>query len=405
LHSPLRQQAVSESGAFALVRELFELLQRRRFPIGPPDLDALRDALAAGFGWSSHEALRDLCVALWAKSSREAEILRALFARLPWPAEWTPEAAPAPLAATSMPARDKPSSSQDAQPPHVMPPAEPQRAEVPMLRRLGSMPQLTLAGVQVGDARLVLVEQYPLTHREIAQAFRRLRRPMRFGPPTELDLDETVRQRLRTGIATPPALVPRRRNASRLAMFVDVDGSMAPYAPFVEAFCVAVCEAGLLQQTSLHYFHDVPSEGSDRAVLAELDGSDFFPALDPVLSRIEPMDSGEVYTDAQLAHGLPLRTMLAALAPGTAALIIGDAGAARGRADIGRVLDSLAFVKALRRRAASVVWLNPVPRPLWADTVAARIARHVPMFVLDRAGIHLAVNALRGHPVNLERPL
>ena len=107
-------------------------------------------------------------------------------------------------------------------------------------------------------------------------------------------------------------------------------------------------------------------------------------------------------TIARLALGLSSH---AALAPGTAALIIGDAGAARGRADIGRVLDSLAFVKALRRRAASVVWLNPVPRPLWADTVAARIARHVPMFVLDRAGIHLAVNALRGHFVNLERPL
>jgi hypothetical protein len=277
--------------------------------------------------------------------------------------------------------------------------------QLSVTRKSLGIPELTLAGVEIADERLVLVEQYPLTHREIAQAFRRLRRPMRFGPPSELDLEQTLRQRLRTGVAAPPVLVPRRRNTMRLALFVDAEGSMAPHAPVVDAFCTAVREAGLLQQTSLHYFHDVPTEGIDRSLLTELDSGDFFPPLDPVLSRIEPLDAGLIYTDAQMEHGVPLRELLTSMAPGTAALVVSDAGAARGRAEVGRVQDSLAFVKALRRCATSVVWLNPVPRPLWAHTVAAQLARHVPMFALDRTGIQLAVNALRGHPVQLERPL
>ncbi|OUM00588.1 VWA domain-containing protein [Variovorax sp. JS1663] len=390
--------------AFALIRELFTQLQRRRLPIGPPDLDALRLALTAGFGWSSPDALRDLLVALWAKSPREADIVRALFARLAWPEHWTPEpvAGTSSAAATGRPASARGEAGAPREPP---PPERVEEIQLSVSRNAIGIPALTLPRVQIADARLLLVEQYPLTHREIAQAFRRLRKPMRFGPPSELDLGQTLQQRLRTGVAMPPVLVPRRRNAARLALFVDVEGSMAPYAPFVEAFCTAVREAGLLQQTSLHYFHDMPTEGTDRSLLSELDPGDFFPALDPVLSRIEPLDAGRVYADPQLEHGQPLRALVAGMAPGTAALIVSDAGAARGRADAGRVQDSLAFVKALRRGASAVVWLNPVPQPLWAHTVAAHLARHVPMYAMDRSGIHLAVNALRGHPVPLERPL
>ena len=398
---------MADPGALQLVRDLYEQLHRRRFPIGPPDLAALRQALSAGFGWASHEALRDLIVALWAKSVREADIVRALFARLAWPPGWSAEAAerplPAPIGAVPEPIHPAPTTPPMPSGPRPAGTAPGQ----PVTRRLGSLPPLTLAGVTVGDTRLVFVEQHPLTHREIAQAFRRLRRPVRTGPSIELDLAATVLRRSGAGVPTPPVLVPRRRNSARLALFVDVQGSMLPYAPFVQAFCEAVRDAGLLQQTLLHYFHDLPAEGADRSLLDGLGVADgaFFPALDPVLSRIEPLREGEVFLDPQLEHGVALADVLRSFAPGTVALIVGDAGAARGRADLGRLLDSLAFAKALQRHAGSVAWLNPVPRPLWAHSVAAQLARHVPMYALDRTGIHAAVNALRGQPVNLERPL
>ncbi len=82
-----------------LVEELFRQLRWRRFPLGMTDVAALRDALSAGFGWGSREAFRELIVALWAKSAREAQIVRALFARLPWPEGWTAEQMNRPIAA------------------------------------------------------------------------------------------------------------------------------------------------------------------------------------------------------------------------------------------------------------------------------------------------------------------
>ena len=396
---------MTETGGLELVRRLFLQLQRRRFPIGPSDLADLRRALAAGFGWSSHEALCELVVALWAKSPREAATLRALFAQLEWPEDWTPEAdvAAPPKESTQTDALAAVTGDGTAAPDGG--PAAAPAADTTAVRSVGSLPPLTLQGVKISDARLVLTEQYPLTHREIAQAFRRLRRPTRFGPATELDVDATIRQRLETGVATPPRLVPRRRNASRLALFVDVEGSMQAYAPFVEAFCDAVREAGQLQNTSLHFFHDVPGEGADRALLAELPAKDFLPVFDSLLARIEPCGDGEVYADRELFMGVPLRSVLASLAPGTAALVVSDAGAARGHVDLGRMLDALAFVKALRHGFSSVAWLNPVPRPLWQNTLAAQLARHVPMYPLDLSGLQPVVNALRGQPVALERAL
>lgn|GEM_PF-5340450 len=62
--------------------KLFEGLRHRGFPLIPDDLEALRQSLQAGFGWSSQEALRELCKYLWAKSRQEQEILTVLFKQL-----------------------------------------------------------------------------------------------------------------------------------------------------------------------------------------------------------------------------------------------------------------------------------------------------------------------------------
>src|SRR6266571_3744850 len=68
-------------------------LRRRRIQVGIADLHALRLALRAGFGLSSRDELRELCVALWAKSPAEAEVVRAAFANLADAdllADWSP---------------------------------------------------------------------------------------------------------------------------------------------------------------------------------------------------------------------------------------------------------------------------------------------------------------------------
>jgi hypothetical protein len=72
---------------------------------------------------------------------------------------------------------------------------------------------------------------------------------------------------------------------------------------------------------------------------------------------------------------------------------------------------TVAFLKALRIYTSTVIWLNPLPpkedKPCdyLAHTTAAQIARHVPMFPLNRWGLHQAVNVLRGQVYSVESPL
>jgi uncharacterized protein with von Willebrand factor type A (vWA) domain len=393
--------------ALNLVHEIFQQLRWRRFPLGAPDLAALRSALAAGFGWSSSEAFRELLVALWAKSAREAEIIRSLFARLPWPEAWTgariaSQSAPPPGAVVQPQPHDAHPSAAD--PPE---PARPESTALPppATQGTGSLPPLTLPGIDASDARLILVEQYPLSNREVAQAMRRLRRPLRIGPPVELDINATIQHTANAGIGLPPILVPARRNTSRLLMLLDVEGSMVPYMPFVRLFCESVLEAGWLQQVHTYYFHDLPTDSADRSVLLDLDELQLHPQLDPILARIEPSSAGVVFEDETLTVPVQLPARFQTLPTETVALIVSDAGAARGRTDASRLVDTLSFIKSLRTKVRAFVWLNPVPQPLWAATNAAQLSRHIPMFPLDRRGLELAVNVLRGQPARLERPL
>jgi uncharacterized protein with von Willebrand factor type A (vWA) domain len=377
---------------------LFQQLRRRNFPLSPADYEALRTAMRAGFGWSSRSALRDLCCALWAKSRQEAEVVTALFAQFDEAqvADWSLAAAPESTQTeeylTSGPGQAKPSidasTSEDA----------------PTTQSYATLPAISLQGVVVVARPFVFVPQFPLSYREIVQATRRLRRPTRWGPPTELDLAATIARRSQAGVATPVVLRPPRRNTVRLLLLIDRQGSMAPFHRFCQEICTAMQEAGRLAQVATYYFHDTPATGADESPLMHLHDQ-LFPVLDAVLPQIKPLSAGYVYTDPDLLALQPVTTMLEEDARGAAVLILSDAGAARGRYDARRLLDTLAFCKALRGVALHYVWLNPLPRRYWLNNTAGQLARHIPMFALDRLGLYQAVSILRGQPPTLERPL
>ena len=88
-----------------------------------------------------------------------------------------------------------------------------------------------------------------------------------------------------------------------------------------------------------------------------------------------------------------------------------DGGAARQHYNVLRLLDTLAFLKALRIYTSTVIWLNPLPpretqiSDYWVNTTAAQIARHIPMFPLNRRGLYQAINVLRGQVYSVECPL
>jgi uncharacterized protein len=377
--------------------DLFQRLRRRGFAIGPTDYEALRQALRAGFGWSSREALRDLCNSLWAKSRREQETLTALFEQLaPDPDDWH----------YSLEKDDSLNHDDDHAPTPELPDVESKRPDktAPKTQSSGGLPAISLADVKVSEKPFVFVPQFPLTYREVAQTWRRLRRPVRTGALVELDIEGTIARHSRLGVATTVVLQPRRRNMARLLLLVDRQGSMDPFHRFCDEVGTAIQQAGRLEETALYYFHNVPAEGADEQVLEELTGQ-LFPALDPVLSQIQPLTEGSLYTDPDLLSPEPLVDVLQSYAAGAAVVLISDAGAARNRYRISRLLDTIAFMKTLRTYTSHYVWLNPLPKRYWLNNTAAQIARHVPMFPLDRDGIQQAVNVLRGQQHIIEKPL
>jgi uncharacterized protein with von Willebrand factor type A (vWA) domain len=282
-------------------------LRRRQIYVGISDVQALRLALRAGLGLSSRDELRELCVALWAKSPVEAEVVRAAFARLDGLADWrlsgaTGEAAPvsgrqvaagggrlagaalkaAPVFGQQVGAGE---GSGDVPGESLPRTSERDAAETGAVRNLG--PGFDLDALRAGASGrgLVLVPQYPLTSREVAQAWRHLRRPVRWGPAIELDINATIREWARRGVATPPVLVPRRRNAVRLLMLIDRHGSMTPFHGYVDYVVAAIRHAGRIDHVQTAYFHDGPGSSQDRAALEDM-ANPFRPDLDDVLTII-----------------------------------------------------------------------------------------------------------------------
>jgi uncharacterized protein with von Willebrand factor type A (vWA) domain len=380
--------------------EVTRQLRRRHVAIGIEDYEALRRALAAGFGLSSDDELRRLCVMLWAKSPEEAEIVRAAFTRSDM-AEWALSRADEPDVddeASLSAAPDDPLSVQAGagQAAHADGGRAPQARPVADLA--GSPPSTGEA-----DRTLVLVAQYPVTDREVAQALRRLRRPLRTGPAVEIDVAATIERRSRHGVATPPVLVPRRRNTAKLLLLIDRYGSMTPFHGYVDYVVGAIRNAGRIDDVREVYFHDVPGN-ADSSVLADV-ADPLRPDIDLILPLVAPLGDGWVYDDRELTVPRPLPAVLDELDEDTATIVISDAGAARKRLDTVRLLDMVALLKALRARGSPVTWLNPARPASWPPSTAGQLARYIPMYPLTTEGLNQTVDVLRGHPAEVARPL
>jgi uncharacterized protein len=415
----------------SIIWDLFQKLRRRGFAIGIDDYEALQQSLYAGFGWSSRQAFLDLCNSLWAKSLQEQEILTSLFQQIVpdddlWvysiPEESTPQL-PSQLISLSTSISNDSQQKESQSSENLDSTTEEKDNEtstfIPKTELRSGLPPINIEDVSLSKRSFVFVPQFPLTYREVAQTWRRLKQPIRMGAATELDIEATIARRGQQGIVTSVVLHPRRRNISRLLLLVDRQGSMAPFHRFCDEVCRAIQEAGRLEETTIYYFHNVPAEGADDLVLEPLSGQ-LFPTLDPILQEIKPLKDGHIYTDRNLLSPISLLKVLENHAVGSSVVVLSDAGAARRQYLVRRLLDTIAFMKALHTYSPTYVWLNPLPKeywrkntawlnPLpkeyWRNNTASQIARHIPMFPLDREGMEQAVNVLRGHQYIIDKSI
>ena len=196
------------------------------------------------------------------------------------------------------------------------------------------------------------------------QAWRYLRRPVREGPRTELDVEATANRIAQQGILLEPVLVSRRINRAELVLLIDQDGSMVPFHSLADRLMETALRGGRLGKTGIYYFHNCPVD-----YLYRDPGHQEAETFEQVLSRLSQTRSS--------------------------VLIFSDGGAARGSYNGDRVELTEAFLNQFKQRVRYLTWLNPAPKSRWPGTTAGKIAQLIPMFECDRSGLQDAIKVLR----------
>lgn len=220
----------------------------------------------------------------------------------------------------------------------------------------------------VEDTFHIIAKDLPVTYRQMKQGWRRLRRLVREGIPSELDLEATIHHIGRQGFLLNPVLTPRRINKIELLLLIDQDGSMVPFHHLSQALIETASQGGRFERVRVYYFHNCPDE---------------YLYKDPFHVEAELIDD--------CLSQLPKTRVVC--------LTFSDAGAMRGGFNSRRRRLTKFFLKQLREYTRHIAWLNPVPHPRWKYTTAEEIANLVPMFGIDGQEFYRAIDTLRGRSI------
>jgi uncharacterized protein with von Willebrand factor type A (vWA) domain len=244
--------------------------------------------------------------------------------------------------------------------------------------RIGQSKSRHRRAVKVWDARDYrnFDDTVELGTRNMKLALRRLRRFAREGAPDQLDLDGTISATARNAGHLDLKLVPERRNAVKVLLFLDVGGSMDDHIRVCEElFSAARSEFRHLEH---FYFHNFPYE--------------------------------KLWKDNRRRHSVVTDTLtvLRTYSRDYRAIFVGDAtmspyeitqpgGSVEGwNAESGAV-----WMQRIVAAFPRLVWLNPEPRERWEYTPSVRIARDLVgdrMFNLTLEGLDGAIRELRRPP-------
>jgi len=317
----------------------------------------LLQALKGGFGITSRDELKQICRLLWikSKSSPQAERFEQYFD------QYFEQLKPEPEKHQS-----SPTSAQNSQVPTS--PNEISTSGTPH-RSSESSPQIPIAlqGELLPDqpsrkrSYQLSVRDFPVTERQTQQNLRYLRRPIREGALTEVDIEATVQKISQDGVFLEPVLIPSRVNQAELLLLIDVSNSMVPFHLFWQKL-VDHLQGGRLGMADTYYFRNCPR--------------DYL-----YLSPYRP--------DAKLIQDLLPKLHRNR----TFALIVSDGGAARGGMNRDRIELTARFLEDLTPCVRHAAWLNPIPEERWQDTTAQVISQRVQMFELNSLGLKAAIRS------------
>jgi uncharacterized protein len=355
---------MSEFNPEPILESAFTRLRNSSFKLGVSEYLAAVDAVKAGMGSDSLDALRLVLKLLWCHSQDEQayfsciwEEITASAAKLPVkssPEKFREEGLPKPLEST---AEDIPPPSSDLPPPqvdrtHQLTPLPVRSPYTPI--DLENPPQL--------------LSYLPISRRSMAYTWRYLRRPIANGPADILDTEATVEQVARQGFFLAAVYRRREVNQACLLLLIDRDGSMIPFHRLNRELVETVDEGSTIPEIQVYYFHNVPVDC--------------------------------LYEDANLTQPVPIAEVLAGCHRDTSVLIVSDAGAARGYRQMHRIRATVKFLVQLKQRTNLIGWLNPMPRNRWEGTSAESIGYLIPMEPMDKEGFGNAIDIVRGQTIS-----
>ena len=194
-------------------------------------------------------------------------------------------------------------------------------------------------------------------------------------PPTEFDVDSTIKDTADNGGVLKVRYKRPRENTVKVLLLMDSGGSMDYYAQLCSALFQAVSKSGHFKDLKAYYFHNCPYGRLYQ---------------DPTL-----MSRNSVATDWVLSN-LPGEYKL---------ILVGDAqmapyelmGGWYGRQRGEGPQCGMDWLRLLRGRFRHSVWLNPSRRPdwgaYWSQTYDA-IAQEFPMFPLTVEGLEEGMKKL-----------
>src|SRR5271155_5628513 len=240
--------------------------------------------------------------------------------------------------------------------------------------RIGQHEGKNRRAVKVWDRREFrnLDDTIELGTRNIKIALRRLRRFARQGAATELDIADTIRSTANNAGWLDLKLVPERRNAVKLLLFLDIGGSMEDHVRVCEELFSAA--RGEFKNLVHFYFHNCLYDS--------------------------------VWKDSRRRHveHVPVMEVLRTYDPNYKAVLVGDASMspyeiAKEGGSVERWNDEAGSVwmRRLLDHYPQAGWLNPVPEKYWGGTMSIGMIRELTddrMFPLTLAGIDQAMRRL-----------
>ena len=198
------------------------------------------------------------------------------------------------------------------------------------------------------------------------------------GARTELDVEKTIEKTCDRGGRLELVMERPRKNQTKLLLLMDSGGSMWAYADLCSRLFQAVNQASQFKDLKIYYFHNIFYE--------------------------------DLFTTPRCARNDKISTewVLQNLKPDYKVIMVGDATMAPSELlTPGGALDyfhsneepGIYWLKRLKKRFSSSIWLNPLHEKLWDYDYSARtiglIREEIPMFQLTAKGLEAGVKELK----------